>query len=529
MMTENRMQDIIRSMPVELSSRILSTKVKGNEIWLQVELEDFAQAAAHIHNLWGASIVTFHGVDNRPLSQDFKLVLVLALKGEEDFVVLLASVDPGKRMFPSLTPEIPCANWYEREMQDLLGLVPVGHPDPRPLVLYDDWPALEHPLTRDFPANKKVPRTYTGYAYNQVAGEGVFEVPVGPVHAGVIEPGHFRFSVAGEPVLNLEIRLGYVHKGIEKLFEGQTYAKGVFLAERISGDNSFSHSLAFCQAVEGMGQGAPERAEYLRTAFAELERIYCLMGDVGGIALDVAFNVAAHHAYIMKERSMDLNDYLTGSRLLRGVNCLGGVRKDVPEDKLPKVLNELIKLKLDLKEFTSLVLGSQSVLERTEMTGAVSLVAANDLNLVGPVARASGLDRDVRRDHPYAAYRQMSFRVPVRYEGDVQARLLVKLDELNESISIVEQALGNLPSGPICHEIASIEAGRTSMGLVESPRGELVHWTLSGEGNRPYRHKARDASFHNWRAMEVAVLGNIVPDFPLINKSFNLSYSGSDL
>jgi Ni,Fe-hydrogenase III large subunit/Ni,Fe-hydrogenase III component G len=528
-MTENRMQDILSSMPEELSSKMLSKKVKGNEIWLEVESPYFAQVAAYIHNLWGASIVTYHGVDNRPMTKDLKIVLVLALKGEDDFLVLLASLNPDDPRFPSLTPEVPCSDWYEREMQDLLGLVPVGHPEPKPLVLYDDWPVGEHPLRKEFPIDKKVPRRRCEYQYRRVEGEGVFEIPVGPVHAGVIEPGHFRFSVAGEPILNLEIRLGYVHKGVEKLFERSSYAKGVFLAERISGDNSFSHSLAFCQAVEGITLAPTERAEYLRTIYAELERVYCLLGDVGGIALDVAFNVAAQHAFIMREKALDLNDYLVGSRLLRGVNCLGGVRRDISLEKLPRALNELIRLKLDLKEFASLVLSTQSVLERTETTGVVSLVAAKDLNLVGPVARASGLDRDVRRDHPYAAYRQMSFRVPIKYEGDVQARLLIKLDEIGESISIVEQALGGLPSGAICTSIKEVEEGETSMSLVESPRGELVHWTISGEGSKPFRHKVRDASFHNWRAMETAVLGNIVPDFPLINKSFNLSYSGSDL
>jgi Ni,Fe-hydrogenase III large subunit len=412
---------------------------------------------------------------------------------------------------------------------DMLGLIPVGHPDPRPLVLWDDWPEGCHPLRKDFDAGSRVPRVPRPYEYRRVEGEGVFEVPVGPVHAGVIEPGHFRFSVVGEPILNLEVRLGYVHKGVEKLFERSSYQRGVFLAERVSGDNSFSHCLAFCQAVEAVTVPAPERAQWLRTAYAELERAYCLLGDVGGMALDVAFNVAAQHAYVMRERVLDLNDHLVGSRLLRGVNCLGGVRRDLAHEKVTKALGELIRLKLDLQEFASLMLNTQSVLDRTETTGRVSLVAAKELNLVGPVARASGLDRDVRRDHPYAAYRHMSFRVPVRYEGDVQARLLVKLDELGESISIVEQALGGLPSGPAVTPVGEVPAGLTSMSLVESPRGELVHWTITGEEGRPYRHKVRDASFHNWRGLEVAVLGDIVPDFPLINKSFNLSYSGNDL
>lgn len=529
-MTQHRLKDLVSSMPEAMSSRIISTRVKGNEMWLEVQRDALASVAAHVHNLWGASIVTLHAVDNRPITQDFKVCAVLALEGEDDFAVLLASIDPLDPRFPSLTPEIPSAAWYEREIHDMFGIEAVGHPDPRPLVLYDDWPLEEFPLRKDFDVGKRVPRTPRAYPYLKVEGDGVFEIPVGPVHAGVIEPGHFRFSVAGEPIINLEVRLGYVHRGVEKLSERTPYCRGVLLAERISGDNSFSHSLAYCQAVEAMsGVEAPERASFLRSAFAELERVHCLLGDVGGIALDVAFNVAAQHAYILKERALDLNDYLVGSRLLRGANCLGGVRVDLPREKVSRALSELIRIKLDLKEFAALVLGTQSVLDRTETTGVVPLQAAKDLDLVGPVARASGLDRDVRRDHPYAAYRQLSFRVPTRYEGDVHARFLVKLEELGESISIAEQALGSLPPGDLRTRIGEIPEGMTSMSMVESPRGELVHWMISGQEGRPFRHKVRDASFHNWRAMETAVLGNIIPDFPLINKSFSLSYSGSDL
>jgi Ni,Fe-hydrogenase III large subunit/Ni,Fe-hydrogenase III component G len=524
------MGDLIASMPDSLSSKIIGKSERGNEIWLEVELASFASVAAHVHNLWGASIVSLHAVDNRLATSDFKIIAVLALKGEDDYAVLLASADPLHPSFPSLAPEVPSAGWYEREMQDMLGLVPIGHPDPRPLVLYDDWPEGEFPLRKDFDGSKRVPRSPRPYPYRRVEGEGVFEIPVGPIHAGVIEPGHFRFSVAGEPILNLELRLGYVHRGIEKLSERTPYHQGVLLAERISGDNSFAHSLAYCQAVEALaGAEVPGRALFLRSAYAELERVHCLLGEVGGIALDVAFNVAAQHAYILKEKVLDLNDYLVGSRLLRGANCLGGVRKDIPPEKAGPTLNELIRLKFDIQDFSALVLGTQSVLDRTETTGVVAPETARDLDLVGPVARASGQDRDVRRDHPYAAYRQLSFRVPTRYEGDVHARLLVKLEELTESVSIVEQALGNLPSGDIQAELGGVPPERTAMSLVESPRGELVHWMISGEGGRPLRHKVRDASFHNWRAMEVAVIKDIVPDFPLINKSFSLSYSGSDL
>jgi len=205
------------------------------------------------------------------------------------------------------------------------------------------------------------------------------------------------------------------------------------------------------------------------------------------------------------------------------------VRKDITITSASKVISSLVSLKLDLNDFIDLMTSTQSVLDRVEGTGILPMQAAKDLNIVGPGARASGVDRDVRRDRPYAAYRRLSFLVPLHAQGDVNARMHVKLEELFESMSIIEQALSNLPGGPIRNEVKRVEPGLTGMSLVESPRGELVHWIVSGEGGCPFRHKVRDASFHNWRAMEVAVSGNIVPDFPLINKSFNLSYSGNDL
>jgi len=527
--TENRLREIVDSMPSELPSAVRSSRVRGEEIWIEVERERFRDVAAHIHNSWGANLITLHAVDNRTSTGDFKVVAVLALKGELETLTIMFPVEPNEPRFPSLTPEIPCADWYEREIHDMFGIVPVDHPELRPLVLYDDWPEGEYPLRKDFDPHRRPGRIPSAYRFRRVEGEGVFEIPVGPIHAGVIEPGHFRFSVAGEPIIALEVRLGYVHKGIEKLSESTPYDKGVYLSERISGDNSFAHSLAYCQAVEAIaGVEVPERGLYLRSAFAEMERIYNHFGDLGGIALDTAFGVGAAHAAILRERMMAMNERATGSRFLRSVNRLGGVSLDLDQEQVEAVLSQLVILKLEFKEFVELITGTPSLLDRTESTGRLSLEAAKDLNVVGPGARASGVDRDVRRDHPYAAYRNLSFRVPVRSEGDVDARMRVKIDEVYESMSIVDQALGNLPKGEVTTPKFEIPPGRIGMSLVESPRGELVHWIISGDG-RPFRHKIRDASFHNWRAMEVAVLGNIVPDFPLINKSFNLSYSGSDL
>ncbi len=528
-MNERLMGEIIASMTEELASGIKKTAIRGNHAWMTLEQAVFPKIAGHIHNSWGATLVSLHAVDNRFISSDYKLCLVLALKGEDDFVTLVTSVDSKDTVFPSVTPEIPSADWYEREINEMFGLQARGHPDLRPLVLYDDWLEGTYPLRKNFVVDTIVPRIPRPYKYRTVEGEGVFVIPVGPVHAGVIEPGHFRFSVAGEPIIDLELRLGYVHKGIEKLSEGMPYNKGVMLAERISGDNGFAHSLAYCQTVEALGDvKISERSSFLRCIFAELERLYNHLGDVGGIALDTAFSVGAQHAYILRERVMDINDLLTGSRFLRGINCVGGVRKNIDERGRSKLIERLVMVKLDFQDFYENVIGTPSVMDRLETTGVLSYEAAKDLNIVGPGARASGIDRDVRRDHPYAAYHSLSFGVPVQRQGDVNARFQVKSEEIFESTSIIEQALSNMPEGELRINVPMPEAGRTAMSLVESPRGELVHWIVSGDG-KPFRHKIRDASFHNWRAMEVAVLGNIVPDFPLVNKSFSLSYSGNDL
>jgi Ni,Fe-hydrogenase III large subunit len=259
-----------------------------------------------------------------------------------------------------------------------------------------------------------------------------------------------------------------------------------------------------------------------------MERIYNHMGDIGGIALDTAFGVGAQMAYVLRERMLSLNEKITGSRLLRSVNRLGGVSKDIDKDGRRSISTELINVKLDFDDLVDTMTEMPSLLDRVETCGILSADAAKNLNVVGPVARASGIDRDTRRDHPYAAYKDVSFSVPLYREGDVYARMMVKIEEVKESMSIIEQAMDRMSEGPICTDVTDVPAGKVGMSLTETHRGEAMHWVLSGEG-RPWRHKVRDPSFLNWPAIEVAVMGNIVPDFPVINKSFNLSYSGNDL
>jgi Ni,Fe-hydrogenase III large subunit/Ni,Fe-hydrogenase III component G len=519
---------MLEELPPELAQAVGEMNITGREMRIEVRRDALAPLAAFLRRRLHARLLSEHGSDERERQGCFKVHVVLDIPDEDELIILSSRLDQYAPTYPALTPVFYAADWYGREMQDLFGIVAIGHPDLRPLYLYDDWPTGLYPLRKDFDDGIKVGRSPRAYAYRKVEGEGVMEIPVGPIHAGVIEPGHFRFSVAGEPIINLEIRLGYVHRGIEKISESTPYAKGVRLAERISGDNGMAHSTAYCMALErAAGNGVPERADRLRTVFLEMERIYNHLGDIGGISLDTAFTTGAQQAYIMRERMLDWNDRLTGSRLLRGINVLGGVRRDIVPEDAAALRSHLVTLHLELRDWIEMVTTMPSFLDRVERTGILSYEAAVDLNVVGPAARASGLGRDVRKDHPYAAYRDLAFSVPLRREGDVNARMWIKIEEIQESISIIDQALDSLPAGSLRGEVSPPEDA-TSVALVESPRGEMLHWLQCGAG-RPRRHKVRDASFCNWPALEVAVLGNIVPDFPLINKSFNLSYAGDDL
>ncbi len=523
--------DAIRN---DFGSDILDEKVSDNETYFTVKENAAVRICDHLYHHLNAALVSIFATDRRKKEGGFKIYYVFSLiapSGKDGtanaFIILKINIDENAPHFHSITPRIPAGNWYEREIQDMFGLTPVGHPDPRRLIHFEDWPQGAYPLRKDFDIMTKPPRVEGEYAYRRVEGEGVYEIPVGPVHAGVIEPGHFRFSVAGEPVLNLEIRHFYTHKGVEKLFENIPLDKAVFLAERVSGDNSVAHAVAFCQAVEKIaGIEVPRRARYIRTILLELERLYNHLGDIAGIATDVAYTFGAAHANRLKENILQLNEFVTGSRMLRGMNTIGGVRRDIGNEK-DKILSELASFHGEFKELVMLLFSTSSVADRIETTGRIYNDVAKGLHVVGPVARASGIDRDTRRDHPYAAYGELSFKVPVLRSGDVNARTKVRADEVYESLSIIQQALYRLPSGDIKAEVKEIPEG-SALGYVEAPRGETIYWVNTSR-NKIERCKVRDPSFCNWLAIEYAVLDNIVPDFPIINKSLSLSYSGNDM
>jgi Ni,Fe-hydrogenase III large subunit/Ni,Fe-hydrogenase III component G len=508
--------------------RSIEEAIPGQTVVL-LDGPDATAITRHLLSEYKARLVTVFAEDRLKAEGVFYNYYVFDRRGDTDWVILKAPVPSDNRKFPSLAAELPSVNWQEREIQDWFGLEAEGHPNPRRVALHDNWPNV-HPLQKDFPLDTVLP-PFEGerHVYRPTLGEGVFQIPVGPVHAGIIEPGHFNFAVAGEPILYLQVRLFYTHKGTEKLFENLPIHRAVFLAESISGDSAFSHGTAFCAAIERAANiEVPVRAQFMRTILLELERLANHIGDIGAIANDVGFVIANAHAGRVRELMLGLNETLTGSRMLRGMVAIGGVRRDWQRVQVEAIEHTIERVEREVRDLVAIIQSSDSTRDRLERTGVLRSDKARTLGVVGVAGRASGIDLDTRRDHPYEAYRQLSFRVPVYDVGDVYHRVRVRIDEVSESFRIVRTAVAQLSEGEHCAPAQPIPPGRCALSAVEGWRGEIVHWVRTGENNRLERCKIKDPSIDNWPAIVEAVEGNIVADFPVINKSFNLSYSGTD-
>ncbi len=527
------MHDYIASLTESLGDRVtIREGVAANEVYLtlrQESLRALPDTCSLLTEYLGAHFTTLVANDERTLSGRLFLYYVFSVPEKDLFVILQVPVDPRHMEVPSISPTLEGANWFEREVKDWFGIV--AFPNISPLASHPDWPEDVHPMLKDVDLKRPVPRARGIFDFKRVEGEGVFEIPVGPVHAGIIEPGHFRFSVAGEPIINLDAQLFYTHKGTEKIAEGMDPRRAVFLAERVSGDSSFAHALAFCQALERLsGAEIPQRAVMIRTILLELERLYNHIGDVGAILLDVGFAVGAGAASELKEKLLHLNELLTGSRLLRSLAAVGGVRRD-PEDSPARrqALRETLgQVERSFSNLVDLVMSSASVVDRLEGTGVLRHADAERLGATGLAGRASGIDRDFRRDHPHCAYPYLHFTVAGHDEGDVLARMQVRIDEVRQSFMMLDQAHHQHIGEAIITNLAEIPPLRQALGYVEGWRGEIIHWVMTDKSGNIFRWKITDPSFHNWRALTFAVQNNIVPDFPVINKSFNLSYSGND-
>ena len=509
----------------------VSKSPQENEVYISTKKENLVDVCLYIQDTFNASLSSMICNDERSLSKYFKIYYVFSLQDENTFLIVNIPVSEQQPDFPSITPKIPAAHWYEREIKDMFGLEPVGHPDPYTLVLHGNFPDNTYPLRKDFNINTRLPHLESKLPFKRVEGEGVFEIPVGPIHAGIIEPGHFRFSAVGDSILYLDAKLFYTHKGTEKIFEAMPFTKALFLAERICGVCAASHATGYCQAIEKVaGVEIPPRAKFIRTIILELERLYNHIGDVGNVCAGASFLMCASHGFRIREYLQKLNETITGNRYLRGIITIGGVRFDIDYDLKERILNLLTIIKKDFKELIDIMFASSSLLDRMETTGRLSTETAKGLGVVGVPARASGICRDTRINHPYAAYSEVDFDIPVYYnEGDVCARVKVRIDEVSQSISIIEQCFSKMPEGSIKTTIKELPPYKQALSYVESPRGEDIYWVMTAPNNRLFRYKVRSPSFCNWPAIPYTIPGNIVPDFPLINKSFELCYSCTDL
>jgi len=526
------MMDFSVSLQQRFPDAVTSVDLKGKELYAGIKTGSAPAVCQYISSEARLPLVSMFASDERELCGSFAIYYTFASTREDFLVVLRSLTDPDSPTFESISARVHAAALYEREIKDLFGLVPTGHPDAKRMVFHSNWPHGAYPLRKDYDKSQQPPFVRHDIKFRKITGEGVFEIPVGPVHAGIIEPGHFRFSLAGEPILNLEAQLYFVHKGIEKLAEGCSIERGFYISERISGDETFTNALAYSLAIEKIaGIEVPERAHYMRVLFAELERLTSHLGDLAGIALDVAYGFAAFQFRMMRGWCYLVADELCNMRFLRSACRPGGMRKEFVAGKENSLTDQLLRIKRELADTEEIIHRNSMFIDRVESTGVLSRTIAEDLNAVGPPARAAGVDRDTRRDHPYAAYRHLKFEVPCGNDdgGDVSGRMNIKIRECFESISLMIQAIEMMPHGKVTEPIGALPAYGCAFGMTEAPRGENIHFLMTGENNTLFRYKVRTPSFCNWPALCHAVKGNVVPDFPLINKSFNLSYAGNDL
>ncbi|SDP33057.1 Ni,Fe-hydrogenase III large subunit [Nakamurella panacisegetis] len=417
------------------------------------------------------------------------------------------------------------AGRFEREMRDLFGIVPDDHPLPARLVRHFHWPKGWYPMLTDAGEPPTFGDVDGPYEFRTVEGPGVYEIPVGPVHAGLIEPGHFRFSVVGETILNLKARLWFVHRGIEKLFEGRVPAGGLELAERVSGDTSVGHTLAFCRAVEdALDLPVPVAAQQIRVVLLELERIYNHVTDLGALCNDTGYSVLNAQALRLREELLRINDAVTAHRLLRGAITPGGAAVMALPDPV-----QLSRIGADMASLVALALDHSVLLDRLTGTAVLTRQQATDIGVLGFAARASGLQVDARRDDP-AAHIHHPRIDPAPGDGDVLSRFMIRAQEIDASIATINALVIAGPRTAPAPALPAVPGPpRSGVGIVEGWRGTIVHRIeLAGDGTLS-RVKIVDPSFFNWPALPVALQNTIVPDFPLANKSFNLSYAGNDL
>ncbi|MGE4349255.1 MAG: NADH-quinone oxidoreductase subunit C [Candidatus Berkiella sp.] len=490
----------------------------------------------HIKNIYlhlieaGAKLLCLWGEDNGGIVDRYYLNITFYLN--ENLLVLKLHLDSHNPHYQDLTPIFPSANRMQRAVFDLLGIKAMQTKDERPWLSHHKWPINYFPLQKEDSFVKGITERTRPYFFMRVSGQGVHEIPVGPIHAGIIESGHFRFQVVGEKILRLEARLGYKHKGIEKRFEKLHFFEAAKLAGRISGDSTVAFSWAYAMAIETVADILPpKRALWIRALLLERERMMNHLGDIGALINDTGFAFGLAHFSRLKEDMLRINELIFGHRYLMDLVIPGGVQSDLNDEALKQIRGELAIIKNEVQELKKIIDQHGGVQDRFNGTGILNKSQAEDLEVFGLCARASGIHCDQRVHNPTFPYTDLKVNEIIKSQGDVGARVEVRFGELFEAIRLLNHILDELKivKGAIAIHIHEIPDNKEGYGWVEGFRGAVFIALKTGKDNFLSRVHPHDPSYSNWPALEVAVLGNIVPDFPLINKSFNLNYAGHDL
>ena len=474
----------------------------------------------------GGRLVALWGADYSDIGAKFAVHAALGL--QTGLLVIALPLEDDR--YPDVSDVFPAANRMQRAVRDLHGLHAESAADTRKWLRHAAWPQDVFPLRKAFDAKQTFANGVDGYAFVEVGGEGVHEIPVGPVHAGTIEPGHFRFSIVGEGILRLEERLGYKHKGIEKRFESMTLAEGAKLAGRVSGDSTVAYAWAYAMAVEGVtGVVPPLRALWLRALLLERERIGQHLWDLGFLGNDAGLAFGLAQFSLLREDWLRTSNALFGHRYLMDAIVPGGVARDIDASGVARMRSEIAGVRQAIAVLKDIYDEHAGLQDRFIGCGRVKPDLADRMGLTGLAGRASAMAWDLRVQFPAAPYDKLDVRMVTHRNGDVAARVTVRFEEIAESLRLLDLILDRLPEGGIAVPLGEAPENALGLGWVEGWRGEVLIALETGAGNRIRRLHPHDPSWQNWPLLERAVLGNIVPDFPLINKSFNLSYSGQDL
>lgn len=492
-----------------------------------VDVTQLLHLSLKVHKNKG-QLMTLWGSDDRLLHSKFQLHLLFVFP-KQCTLYIHCDLSENNPTYPDLSPYFPVANRLQRALFDLFGFTAISFEDTRPWLRHGAWPEDIFPLRNEVKINDQFPQEPDKYPFIPVEGDGVHEIPVGPVHAGTIEPGHFRFQVVGEHILRLEEHLGYTHKGVAKHLQNASFDKGVQLTSRICGDSTVAYAWSYCMALENLHDlRVSPRAQWVRALLLERERIMNHLGDLGALGNDAGFRFGLDQFSRIKELVLRLNSKLFGHRYLMDHIVPGGVAVDLADEDFHHLYEELHWLRQEVNTLDSIYKEHDGLQDRFITTGTIDFNLATQLGMIGIAARASGIQNDWRNDFPYHPYTHLNLNSITQSSGDVVARVNIRFREIKESLRLTETILSNIPKGKIIKKLPFVTSQNIGLGCVEGWRGPIV--TILCNSNKQHLQwgHIHDPSWQNWPALEHAVMGNIVPDFPLINKSFNLSYSSHD-